>query len=60
MKTLSIEKMENLSGGTFGSCFDVAAAASIAWVKWTENPGDEILLASATLAQIKLFNCAMS
>lgn len=60
MKTLSIEKMENLSGGTFGSCFDVAAAASIAWVKWTDKPEDKLLFAAAALAQYKLFDCAMS
>ncbi|SEF96201.1 hypothetical protein SAMN03080598_01990 [Algoriphagus boritolerans DSM 17298 = JCM 18970] len=51
--------MENLVGGSFGTCFDEAAASSLAWLNYTDNPTARTFTAFA-LAEARLFECAMA
>ena len=60
MKELGVEKIDQVKGGLFGTCFDEAAYASITWIKWTKNSSDTTLLAAFILAEAKLFACAMA
>jgi hypothetical protein len=59
MEKLTNDQMENLVGGSFGTCFDEAVYAGLAWDKWVDDPTARNW-ASWIVAQTKLFDCAMA
>lgn len=59
MEKLTIDQMENLVGGSFGTCFDEAAAASLAWLNYLDKPTARNFTAFA-LAEARMFECAMA
>ncbi len=59
MEKLTNDQMENLVGGSFGTCFDEALLADIAGRNYQDNPNDRTFTLWV-IATGRLFECAMA
>lgn len=59
MEKLTYDQMENLVGGSFGTCFDEALLADIAFQNYRDKPNDRTFTLWV-IATGRLFECAIA